>query len=242
MYNCYLNYFIGIYDVLNSNAAPSQNIPRRQHDKIVDPHISTERTNRLLNRSELPTEISSNVLEATDTIDEDCNQYISSETQTLSNYSMASKSSQTVETLHRVWESIQYAALKETDFIYYTGMGSDRFSMLFGLLDVKFSSFDKHLSRKDQLVLTLMKYRQNLQFQLIGKLYGIHRIVVRQIFVYYTKIIYAHLNNVDFWSLKYSSPNTYTAIIDCSEIVTNQSTKIQSKIRFFSPTTKTGTH
>lgn len=92
---------------------------------------------------------------------------------------------------------------------------------MFDLLDIK-----QYLSRNDQTVFKLMKSRQDLKFQLIGKLNGIHRIAVRPIFVYYTNIIcHYHLNDVDFWPLKYISPNKYTAIIDFSVIVSNQSTK-----------------
>lgn len=129
------------------------------------------------------------------------------------------------ENLIRTQESIYFSALSGSDFMYYTGLDSTRFLLLFDMLNIKTTPYDKYMSQKDQLILTLIKYRQNLQFQLIGKLYGVTRFIVRNIFVYFTNCLYNHLKNVDFWSLRYKNPNAYTAIINCSELVTNQSCK-----------------
>lgn len=107
--------------------------------------------------------------------------FIHPETQTDPTH-FTSTSTQT-EVLMQTHKSIYFSALSESDFIYYTGLNSERFVFLFEILNLKPTQYDKYMSRKYQLILTLIKYRQNLQFQLIGKLYGVSRKIVRNIFV-----------------------------------------------------------
>lgn len=124
-------------------------------------------------------------------------------------------------------ESILYHQLNDEDMHYLTGFYMRNFSLLFEAHHEEMVPcyFQNLLSNQDQLILCLIKYRLNLHYILIGKLYGISRIRVSEIFEHWTKLIYKYLKSIDFWSLKLNRKDTYTAIIDCSEIKTEKNSK-----------------
>ena len=70
----------------------------------------------------------------------------------------------------------------------------------------------------DQLFLTLAKYKLDQGFTFLAVMFKITRKIVSKIFRTWTKIIYARLKAVDWWSLRKKGEGFYTAVIDCTEI------------------------
>lgn len=121
--------------------------------------------------------------------------------------------------------SVRIEDLSEKDFKYYTGFAFSQFETLWqALMEEKvYTGFAKYLSKKNQLVLCLTRYKLNLDFVLISHLYGIDRRIVSDIFKYWTTVLYKYFKTINFWRLRYKNSSSYTAIIDCTEFETQRS-------------------
>lgn len=113
--------------------------------------------------------------------------------------------------------------MSESKVKYFTGFSKQRLRVLLQCLHITSTPYDVYLTVKDQLVLTLIKYKHAMDFILIGELYNLCRRIVSNIFIYWTKVIYKYLSTIDFWSLRHRGENKYTAIVDCTEITTQKS-------------------
>ncbi|XP_021707568.1 uncharacterized protein LOC110678674 isoform X2 [Aedes aegypti] len=74
------------------------------------------------------------------------------------------------------------------------------------------------LRLSEQLLLTLIKYRLNLDYLLLSIMFKIGCRTVSKIFSYWTNLMYDKLSIIDFWSLRAKSESLYTVILDCTEI------------------------
>lgn len=70
----------------------------------------------------------------------------------------------------------------------------------------------------EQLLLTLIKYRLNLDYMLLSIMFKVNCRIVAKICSYWTNLMYDKLNAIDFWSFRAKSENLYTVILDCTEI------------------------
>lgn len=114
--------------------------------------------------------------------------------------------------------------MTDNDIKYYTGFKKTEFLMVCNAININSSPYDHFADCNTQIVITLLKYRQGIDFMLIEKIYHLDRRVISNIFIYWTNAIYNYMKKIDFWSMRYLNPNKYTCIIDCTEIFTERST------------------
>ena len=115
--------------------------------------------------------------------------------------------------------SVLLEFLAEEDLKYYTGFSYNQLNMLLHALrnEPIDDIFDKYLSKKDQLIMCIMRYKLSVSFILIGHLYGIDRSIVSDIFKYWTSVLYNHFKSINFWQMRYEHANSYTAVVDYIE-------------------------
>lgn len=131
-----------------------------------------------------------------------------------------------LSSIYRRTKPIFYENLTDEYILYYTGLTRQRFDLLFYAIreeTEEHKHFEKYLSKKNQLVLCLIRYKQNLDFTLISHLYGLNRHMVSDIFRLYTSILFNYFKSIDWWSLRDKDPDSYTIIIDCTETETQHS-------------------
>ena len=126
---------------------------------------------------------------------------------------------------------------KKDEFIYYTGLNGEQFNIFFEFLvpqdnpfkmSRKVGSVD-NLTMEDQLLLILMKLRQNYDFVHLGKLFGLSQQDTSTLFKNWIQYMFFRCGSISLWphrdtiismmpdAFKAAFPNTM-AIIDGTEL------------------------
>lgn len=111
--------------------------------------------------------------------------------------------------------------LSNDDIKYLTGHTQKQFLFIYNFVISGQSDNswpNKTLSLKNQLLLTLMKFRHNFDYNFLAILFKIHYITVSAVFKYWTELMYDKFDHVDFWKLRADEEGLFTVILDCTEI------------------------
>lgn len=145
--------------------------------------------------------------------------------------------------------------LKEKDYQYYTGFSMERFNHVYNFLvpseekdPVKWSKSVKgarKLCSRDQLLLVLIKLRQNFDFKHIAHLFEISSQDCSAIFSHWINYMYFRLGSLNIWpsretlednmpaNFKADYPDTFV-IIDCTELKVQKPSSLNRQSQCYS--------
>lgn len=144
--------------------------------------------------------------------------------------------------------------LKKKDYKYYTGFTKEQFDAVYTFLvpteedPIKWSKTvkgSKSLTTIDQLLLVLIKLRQNFDFQHISHLFNISAQYSSAIFSQWINYIFFRLGSLNIWphretiienmpeSYKKDFPNTIV-IIDCTELKVQKPSSLHTQSQCYS--------
>lgn len=144
--------------------------------------------------------------------------------------------------------------LKEKDYKYYTGFSKDQFDSVYKFLaptdedPIKWGKTvkgAKSLSTIDQLLLVLIKLRQNFDYKHISHLFNVSSQDSSAIFTHWINYMFFRLGSLDIWphrnilienmpeSYKKDFPNTL-AIIDCTELKVQKPSSLHRQSQCYS--------
>lgn len=120
---------------------------------------------------------------------------------------------------HFIFEEplVSFDKLKPSELLHFTGLTPTRFEFLFKRAKVLKSPVECCL-QKDQLLITLMKYKKNYEYTDLSIFFRIHRNTISKIVHIWTDILFICFQKVDFWELRYTRDDLYTVMLDCTEI------------------------
>jgi hypothetical protein len=103
--------------------------------------------------------------------------------------------------------------LSEKDAVFYTGLSLTVYSTLVGVMKVHGNDLPYLLPVDEQILLTLVRLRLGLQFQDLGKRFGISCQLASKIFQSWISILSVQLKDLILWlpkeSIKRSLPNSF---------------------------------
>lgn len=120
---------------------------------------------------------------------------------------------------HFIFEEplVSFDKLKPSELLHFTGLTPKRFEFLYKRAKVLKSSVECCLF-KDQLLITLMKYKKNYEYTDLSIFFRINRNTISRIVHIWTDILFICFQKVDFWELRYTREDLYTVMLDCTEI------------------------
>jgi hypothetical protein len=85
------------------------------------------------------------------------------------------------------------------EFKFYTGHNEEKIDMIFSFLDLSepLVPTKNKISAKDQLILTLIRYRQNLSYSNLSFRFGIALKAIRKINITYTQLMYSKFKELE---------------------------------------------
>lgn len=148
----------------------------------------------------------------------------------------------TMTTNYTIFENRYYKfeRMSNDELEHWTGLTIKRFEFLVYLLKPLRSPVEC-LSIKDQLLMTLMKYKKNYEYTDMAYWYKCNRNLVSQIVHIWTDIMYITFKRIDFWKLKYERSDLYTIMLDCTEIPIERPTDPSIQQQTFSTYKNTNT-
>lgn len=134
-------------------------------------------------------------------------------------HSVTYEDKETQTTKHHIFDEplISYDKLSGSELLHFTGLTSNRFEFLFARAK-QYKSSIKCCLLKDQLLITLMKYKKNYEYVDLAIFFRINRHTISRIVYLWTDILYISFKKVDFWNMRYTRNDLYTAMLDCTEI------------------------
>nr|XP_029736119.1 uncharacterized protein LOC115270923 [Aedes albopictus] len=111
--------------------------------------------------------------------------------------------------------------LKPKQFTYLSGLTKVQFDVVYNLCIYRQSGWPWPYYRiplKEQLLLTLIKYRHNWEYRMLAIIFKIREGTAQEIFIFWTKLLYNRLETIDFWSMRSRNDGEYVVILDCTEI------------------------
>lgn len=112
---------------------------------------------------------------------------------------------------------LSYERFTAPVLLHFTGLTPNRFEFLYKRTKGHKSPVECCLL-KDQLLITLMKYKKNYEYIDLAMYFGINRNTISRIVHIWTDILFICFHKVDFWEMKYSRDDLYTVMLDCTEI------------------------
>lgn len=121
--------------------------------------------------------------------------------------------------------------VKKDEFVYYTGLPEDRFSVLFKFLvpcDEPFSrsrtiSSREKMKMEDQLLMVMVKLRQNFDFSHLGYLFGISQQDANVIFTDWIQYMFFRCGSVPIWphrdTIIAHMPSRYREEFPCTVVI-----------------------
>lgn len=142
-------------------------------------------------------------------------------------------------------ELSSFKILTEKDSVFYTGLSLTVYSTLVDIMRVHGNELPYLLSIDEQVLLTLVRLRLGLQFQDLGKRFGISHQLASRIFNSWINILAVQLKDLIMWlpkdtiqrSLPTSFRNTYpktTCIIDCTEVYLQRPLSLKARTATYS--------
>lgn len=225
---------------LEMNTSPKEKIAaarcdRLQKRKIKTTEVLTDSTDNLpeAQTSDSGTENDVTFVEPVEIISHEAETEILQENMEENNHStidditstpiVHSKATQTILT-NKIDQFLSYNLLTDKEIKYFSGFNSQRFDCLYNFLTATNPKLPiATCPSKDQLLITLLKYKHNFDYATIGYLFRVPPRTIGNIFGFWTDHIHKNLKSVDFWSLGNKDPDKYRAIIDCTEIPVQKS-------------------
>lgn len=112
---------------------------------------------------------------------------------------------------------LSYEKFSPAVLLHFTGLTPNRFEFLYKRTKAYKSPVECCLL-KDQLLITLMKYKKNYEYIDLAMYFGIHRNTISRIVHIWTDILFICFHKVDFWEMRYTRDDLYTVMLDCTEI------------------------
>ncbi len=135
---------------------------------------------------------------------------------------------------------------KESKFMYYTGIGKDKFDAVFEfLLPSLPKTCRSKLDYKDQFLLTLVKLRLGVHFEFLADHFNCSRSSASSIFKRWVNLLYYKLSFLIHWPDHDAGNRTLppifrqyfpklTAIIDCTEIFIDRPRNLKARAQVYS--------
>lgn len=128
-----------------------------------------------------------------------------------------SVSSQTIITLSRS-QLISYSMLQAKNLNHFTGFSKEQFTVLCQCFRKDYKrNYLAILCIEDEVLITLIKYRLNLFYLTIAKLFDVDRRLVKKIVFGWSRHFHQNLRKIDFWNSAVRFPLQYTVVLDCTE-------------------------
>ena len=148
--------------------------------------------------------------------------------------------------LQASYPSYEYLKLHPKKSMYYTGITTETFEVIFSFLSKYISKSAKQtLSLKDQLLLALIKLRLNLQFETLSDMFQVSKSTAANVSWTWINSMYNTLSFLIGWpdheaSLK-TLPNVFkqyfprlTGISDCTEIFIDRPKNVKARAKVYS--------
>lgn len=117
--------------------------------------------------------------------------------------------------------------LTDDEIKYLTGHSKNEFNVIFDFVLSEHINVVwpyQSLPLKEQLLMTLMKYRLNYDFIFLGTVFKISHKAVSTVFRHWTHLLYGAFSTVNFWKTRAKAEELYTVILDCTEIAIEKPT------------------
>lgn len=109
--------------------------------------------------------------------------------------------------------------LAHNDLTYLCGLTKIQFDVVYNLCIFNQKEWPSYrIPLKEQLLLTLLKYRHNWEYRMLSIFFKIRKGTAQTIFVFWTRLLYNRLETIDFWKLRSRREGEFVAILDCTEI------------------------
>lgn len=109
------------------------------------------------------------------------------------------------------------------DLRYLCGLTKIEFDVVYKLCIFNQTDWPSQcIPLKEQLLLTLLKYRHNWEYRMLSIIFKIRTCTAKTIFIFWTRLLYNRLESIDFWKLRSKNDGEYVAILDCTEIPTEK--------------------
>jgi hypothetical protein len=122
-----------------------------------------------------------------------------------------------------------YNKLNDSRIIFMTGLTKNGFENLCRFCTqskLMSKKIDQQLSLQDQLLVTLFKYKHNVDCVMISIMFKMVKRdqLVREIVTYWTKILFVALGKIDFFKYGFKGAKRYRAIFHIEEFITEEFT------------------
>lgn len=132
---------------------------------------------------------------------------------------MIDESPEINENLLRLGGILAVDGLTEKKLTYLCGLSKRQFDVIYNLCIFRQTDWPYYsIPLKEQLLLTLIKYRHNWEYTMIAIFFKIREGTAKDIFISWTKLLHNRLESIDFWNLGSRKDGEYVAILDCTEI------------------------
>lgn len=113
--------------------------------------------------------------------------------------------------------TILYSSITEDALLYFTGFTFKTFSFfLDAMLNFKpevFHQLNTQLTFPDQIIMTLTKYKHNLDFQLLRAMYLVSPVALTAMFKQISDLLHEYFSQFDFWSARKYVNGSYSILL-----------------------------